>query len=236
VTPEAAKPEIVVKFGGRVVQKVILTGQARVTIGRTPENTIMLDNIGVSRHHATIDFFGGKPLLTDNNSLNGTFVNTRKIEAVELQDGDLIDISKFTLEYVDHESGQTPGDEISGTMFLDTRKQRELISQNRAGSAALVQASTFRLISEGSMDRQDFYLDASVTTLGKSAGAGIQVRGLFVAPFQAQIVLENGSYYLMNIGHRRKTFLNGNKVVNRIKLRLEDRIQVGKSLFRFTTG
>ena len=73
-------------------------------------------------------------------------------------------------------------------------------------------------------------------TLGKSAGAGIQVKGLFVAPFQAQIVLENGSYYLMNIGHRRKTFLNGNKVVNRIKLRLEDRIQVGKSLFRFTTG
>lgn len=229
-------PEIVVKFGGRVVQKVILTGQARVTIGRTPENTVMLDNIGVSRHHATIDFFGGKPLLTDNNSLNGTFVNTRKIEAVELQDGDLIDISKFTLQYVDHESHQAPGDEISGTMFLDTRKQRELISQNRAGSAAMVQASTFRLISEGPMNQQDFYLDASVTTLGKSAGAGIPVKGFFVAPFQAQIVLENGSYYLMNIGHHRKTFLNGNKVVNRIKLRLEDRIQVGKSMFRFTAG
>ena len=109
VPAETAMPEIVVKFGGRVVQKVILTGQARVTIGRTPENTIMLDNIGVSRHHATIDFFGGKPLLTDNNSLNGTFVNTRKIEAAELQNGDLIDISKFTLQYVDHTPQATPG-------------------------------------------------------------------------------------------------------------------------------
>jgi pSer/pThr/pTyr-binding forkhead associated (FHA) protein len=235
-TAETAMPEIVVKLGGRTLQKIILTGYPRVTIGRTPENTVVLDNMGVSRHHATIDFFGGKPLLTDNQSMNGTFLNARKITTQELQDGDVIDIGKFTLQYLENDAQKTPGEEVSGTMFLDTCKQRELINQNKSTSQALVQASTFRLVSEGSINQQDFYLDAAVTTMGKSPGAGIQVKGFFIAPFQAQIVLENGAYYLMNIGRRRTTFLNGNKVVARVRLRLEDRIQVGRSLFRFTAG
>jgi pSer/pThr/pTyr-binding forkhead associated (FHA) protein len=235
-TAETAMPEIVVKLHGRTLQKVILTGYTRVTIGRTPENTIVLDNMGVSRHHATIDFFGGQPLLTDNNSMNGTFLNACKITAQELQNGDVIDIGKFTLQYLESDSLKAPSGEVSGTMFLDTHKQRDLISQNKSTGQALAQASTFRLVSEGAISQQDFYLDAAVTTIGKSPGAGIQVKGFFTAPYQAQIVLENGVYYLMNLGSRRTTLLNGDKVVARVRLRVEDLIKVGRSLFRFTAG
>lgn len=71
-----------------------------ITIGRLPENTISIANMGVSRRHVKIEEDTDHTyLLTDLNSLNGTFVNGKRIKKVTLHDGDKISIGKYTIVY-----------------------------------------------------------------------------------------------------------------------------------------
>lgn len=62
-----------------------------VTIGRAPDNDVVLDSPGVSRYHARIGYTTGEPLLADAGSLNGTFVNGEPVrEARRLVPTDLV--------------------------------------------------------------------------------------------------------------------------------------------------
>lgn len=70
------------------------------SIGRLPENTISIANMGVSRRHVKIEEDADRSyILSDLNSLNGTFVNGKRIKKVQLQHGDKIAIGKYTILY-----------------------------------------------------------------------------------------------------------------------------------------
>jgi len=68
-----------------------------LTIGRAPENSIVLDDRLVSREHARITSSDKGPIITDRKSANGVTVNGRRIEAQILKHGDTIQIGKFLL-------------------------------------------------------------------------------------------------------------------------------------------
>lgn len=57
-------------------------------IGRSEESEIVLLDPGVSRAHAIIEVAGGKALVRDLGSTNGTFLNGRRVETGSLRDGD----------------------------------------------------------------------------------------------------------------------------------------------------
>lgn len=62
-----------------------------LTVGRSPDSDVFLDNEKVSRYHAVIQRREGQVLLTDNASSNGTFVNGSRVSGtVHLRDGDRI--------------------------------------------------------------------------------------------------------------------------------------------------
>lgn len=61
-----------------------------LTLGRAPDNRVVLRDGRASRHHARIDARRGSLVLTDLGSTNGSFVNDRRIEAVALGEGDRI--------------------------------------------------------------------------------------------------------------------------------------------------
>lgn len=62
----------------------------RISIGRNPENTIVLDNGSVSSHHAEIIIEDGMALLRNLSSVNGTSVNGKEVTEITLFDGDEI--------------------------------------------------------------------------------------------------------------------------------------------------
>ncbi len=70
--------------------------------GRHPESDIFLDDITVSRRHAELRKRGdGRVELRDVGSLNGTYVNRKRIEeTVLLTGGDEVQIGKFKLVYL----------------------------------------------------------------------------------------------------------------------------------------
>ena len=58
------------------------------TVGRTNDANVVLDSLVVSKVHALLGVDNGKPFVQDLNSTNGTFVNGKPVQAVELNDGD----------------------------------------------------------------------------------------------------------------------------------------------------
>ena len=84
--------------GGRVGQSFPLTGE-KMTIGRSPETEIFLDDVTVSREHATLVRRGGDWYLDDSGSLNGTYVNRQRVDSHRLEDGDELQIGKFKLTF-----------------------------------------------------------------------------------------------------------------------------------------
>ena len=76
------------------------------TLGRWPDNDIVLPDRLVSRHHAHIHRVGTQFLLEDLDSTNGTFVNGERIKnQYPLQDGDSLQVPpRFQLRFVDSAS------------------------------------------------------------------------------------------------------------------------------------
>jgi pSer/pThr/pTyr-binding forkhead associated (FHA) protein len=72
----------------------------RMTIGRRPDFDIFLDDVTVSRDHALLVRRGGDLHLDDLGSLNGSYVNRRRIESHRLEDGDELQIGKYKLTFL----------------------------------------------------------------------------------------------------------------------------------------
>lgn len=71
-----------------------------VTVGRHPDSEIFLDDITVSRRHATFRRSTEGYVIDDEGSLNGTYVNRDRIDdAITLTGGDEVQIGKFRLIY-----------------------------------------------------------------------------------------------------------------------------------------
>lgn len=69
------------------------------TIGRDPQCDIFLNDMTVSRNHATIEVGPKGCIIRDSKSFNGTWVNDRMEETCLLRAGDVIQIGVFCLIY-----------------------------------------------------------------------------------------------------------------------------------------
>ena len=91
---------LVIRSGGnRTGQSFPLQGE-RMVIGRSPEAEVFLDDVTVSRDHAVLVRRSGAWFLDDSGSLNGTYVNRRRVDSHRLEDGDELQIDKYKLTYL----------------------------------------------------------------------------------------------------------------------------------------
>ena len=93
-----ARATLNVVRGPQVGISFVLTGEP-VTIGRSPQCTIFLNDMTVSRMHATIEQENGCYVIRDANSFNGVWVNNDSVEARALRPGDFIQIGTFCMQY-----------------------------------------------------------------------------------------------------------------------------------------
>ena len=228
-------PEIVVKYEDKVIERIV-TEKKRVSIGRTHDNDIVLENRGGSRKHATIEFNNNAAVIIDNESLNGTFVNNRKIHEEVLRDQDSITIGKYTLLYnreATHQGNEVAG--MDGTMVLNTRRQKTLLENDRVERQLVSKYGGSILLGEENAEFAEYRLDRDVTTLGKAKFVHIKARGMFLSGIQAKLVREPDGFMLVNLGRKGKTLING-EPIDQSLVKNGDIITVGKSTFKFVEG
>lgn len=95
---EEGKAIVVVRRGPNAGTKFFLDKDV-VSCGRNPSSDIFLDDVTVSRRHAEIRRKQVAFSLEDVGSLNGTFVNRRRVESSPLASGDEIQIGKFKMVF-----------------------------------------------------------------------------------------------------------------------------------------
>ena len=96
----AEGPALVVRSGGGRAGEHFSPQGERTTIGRSPDCDIFLDDVTVSRKHAELVQEDGRFTIRDLGSLNGTYVNRRRIESSPLSDGDELQIGKYRLTFL----------------------------------------------------------------------------------------------------------------------------------------
>ena len=98
VTGEGAT--LVIRSGGGRAGEVFNISGERLTIGRSPDAEVFLDDVTVSRNHALLVARRDGLYIDDLGSLNGTYVNRRRIESHKLQDGDELQVGKYKLTFL----------------------------------------------------------------------------------------------------------------------------------------
>jgi pSer/pThr/pTyr-binding forkhead associated (FHA) protein len=212
-----------------------------ITIGRLPENTICISNMGISRRHSKIERDSNNNyVLTDLNSLNGTFVNNTKVKKISLSHGDKITIGKYTILFEDAEkkepglvaqkTAEEPPHEINENLAMHEPahpvEQTSVVpeqSRDGAGSTAVLIEINKHVI---------YKLDKPLVTLGDSENDDVFVSGFLVD--QGHVVIERTGSELWI---RSQKFLgqfkvNGKKTKNHL-LQHKDRIEIGSSTFRY---
>jgi pSer/pThr/pTyr-binding forkhead associated (FHA) protein len=91
---------LVVRSGGGRAGEMFHPEGETTTIGRSPDCGIFLDDVTVSRKHAVLVKRDDGFFIEDQGSLNGTFVNRKRVESAQIDDGDELQIGKYRLTFL----------------------------------------------------------------------------------------------------------------------------------------
>ena len=211
-------PEIIVTLGGTVVNRYVFEKDI-VSIGRSRDNDLFIENLAVSRNHARIRQEGGRFFITDLNSANGTFVNGKQITKSELSHNDTIVIGKHSLLF-------------KSEVLSDVALISDAFGAERTMVVSRVPTALLRVI-RGKQKDQEFRVDKAEVTIGRGKGCGICLPDWFVGKEHAVIRRRGTAFVLRDVGSWRGTKVN-DQPVTETALKDGDEIQIGGTRFLFS--
>jgi pSer/pThr/pTyr-binding forkhead associated (FHA) protein len=224
-------PKIFLKFNEAVLKEIQLD-RPQLTIGRKPDNDLVIDNPAVSGHHARIVQEEGAYVIEDLGSTNGTFVNDKRIEKRPLKDHDRVLIGKHLLLYQDEARAAPPPSlpkafDSDKTVILDTQKQRELLKAEQATAPPKPKEKVGVLqVVSGQTDRKEYQLTGRLALIGSQDGATVRLTGWFAPKVAALIGRRSDSYNVSMSEEGKKILLNGTPVQGRSDLKDGDLLEV----------
>jgi hypothetical protein len=205
-----------------------------VRIGRSADNEVQIDNVALSRYHASIERMGDVHVLKDFGSHNGTFLNGDPVIGRRaLNDGDQIGVGKYKLLY------QLPS---SGRAAMEVRDVAAYAVAGETDLTILLPEARERpcpfvaVLEEPAAGREPprvHPLLQDIFVLGSSEGACDLV--LADAPPRAAAVIRGWrGFQLLALGPSVRR--NGAEVVDRAELSNDDELVVGGARFRYRVG
>lgn len=206
--------KLILKFESSVLKEVPV-GAKDVSIGRSPDNGLVIDNPAVSYHHARVFSEEGRLMLEDFGSMNGTFVNGQRVKTVALKPGDSVAIGKHTIVVNDGNVAVDPwappeanlppkpvAPRIDETMMLGTKARHDFLQRvAAAGESTQMAPSRLKIptliVRSGKTEQSEYILSDKLTVIGKSALATVKLKGWFIPKAAAQINRrEDNSYFI----------------------------------------
>ena len=234
-------PRLILKFDDLVISECTVGRQA-VSIGRLPDNDLVVDNAGVSGRHARVFKQGDQIVVEDLKSTNGTFVNNKPVTSQALKDGDSILVGKHTIVF-DQAGGEAPAEvefktellpELGGTMMLDTERHRSLLSGTGLDAAkaapAAAKVGTLTVL-DGRSDQSEYTLTSHTSMIGKAETSLVRLKGWFKPKAALAIARKGTGYSATALGG--KTLINGEQLNGRRDLKDGDVLQVSGLTLEF---
>ena len=215
------------------------------TIGRLDTNDIQIDNLSVSGNHCQIAMQQGQYILQDNDSTNGTAVNGKRIsEPHNLQDGDIIAISKHTLKFSESDASspsatqnENSGQHISdagSTMMINRAQMNNLLDEHRIEDASKKgQVISWLEWRNKKQATGTLALNRGRITIGKSNNAELQTGGWVFTPYISASVTYQSEGYVIEPGKGTKVKINRRVIHKAEKLHHGDQVEVRSISFTF---
>ncbi len=210
-------------------QEFNLTGK-KVTIGRAPTSEIQLQDAKASRTHAQLELTEAGYILQDLNSTNGTRVNGRKIDRVELVAGDVIAIGACALRYeVDAPLEPTIIEHINSEAELEATLAESSLSMT------LSDTSVTRLVVNTAEETWEVPFTQEAISVGRHPDNDIVLDHPKVSRNHARFERSGDRFLVKDLQSRNGTWL-GSKRIEELVLNSSDTIRIGDSQLVFKGG
>lgn len=130
--------KLILSLDGVLIQEYPLN-KDRITIGRKPDNDIVINNLAVSSSHAAIVTIGNDSFMEDLDSTNGLTVNGTPTKKHFLQNNDVVEIGKYMLKYFNDHVTQTSSADFEKTMILRSPAASFKVQTEKSGDTGLFQ-------------------------------------------------------------------------------------------------
>ncbi|OBA79471.1 hypothetical protein A9W99_20580 [Mycobacterium sp. 1164966.3] len=122
---------------------VVVLSDRTTTVGRAPDNTLWLDDPGLSRRHCEFRRSGRHWLLRDLGSFNGSYVNNLAVTEHTLRAGDRIQLASTVLYFVPDEGsgGEAPTAPTSKAALAESKESQRITSQKLRDITALIETT-----------------------------------------------------------------------------------------------
>ena len=229
--------KVLLKYKGAVVKEVIIDREA-ITIGRKPDNDIVIDNQAVSGHHAKILLNNNIITIVDLSSLNGTYLSGQPISQSELYDGDSITIGVHTLDIysdkkrdTDQKKFAVQGRSMEETMIITSSDKKKPLSPSDDKAAAHDALGGFVVV-EGTADKKEYEFRERVSMIGSQEGSLIVLKGFFAPKIAALVNRRKEGYFITPSGGT-KLKVNSKEIDQRYDLKDGDIVDVGTLKLQF---
>ncbi len=212
-------------LGGKVVGEYEIHSPV-VSVGRSTDCDIVIDNAAVSAFHAVLSQRDGKLLVEDAASTNGVMSDGFKKQAVELKPGEAVDIAgKYSIRLVTEPIGVAT--RVDAPKAIDEGQQHSTVLVDTATLAQLSQSARPAYLTLSSDKRNSWVvrLDKTTTTIGRGRDCDLRVGGLFTQAKVAVIEKRQDGYYLC-IPEGREIELDGRRVNGELRLEEGNRLRV----------
>ena len=207
-------------------------------IGREVNNDLVINNMGVSSHHAIITQKDNQFFIEDLDSTNGSFLNSEKITSrQQINPHDTIIIGKHSIKFSDWSQTEN-----------NTSSQRELI-QASADETVIINKSQLEKANQttGFDPSQKHYylmikgeltgikkllLEKDHYSIGKANDNNIRLGGWFTPAYIAEIEKVRHGFYITPL-KKNKVKINGDIINSRLILSNNDQIQIKNLSLRF---
>ena len=211
-----------------------------ISIGRTADNDVVIDNMGVSNHHAIISKKDNLFFIEDLNSTNGTFLNSQKLSSrqrISIQDS--IIIGKHTLKFSEwshsNNIGSSPANPVNDTTDSTVILSRGKVTEINQATAKDSQAKLFYLILRGEFtDINKLLLTENNYGIGKSKDNEIRLGGWFTPAYIANIEKIGHSFYISPL-KKNTVKLNDSFINSSTLLSASDEIKIKSLFLKFLT-
>lgn len=232
-------PKLLLKFNAAVIKEIAMDKES-ISIGRKPDNDVVIDNPAISGHHCRLTLEGGGYYVEDLDSTNGTFVNEKRIKKSGLHHNDVVGLAKHAVVFLNEAelaADGAPRPSSDATMVLTPQKQAELVAASSAAAKpAGAEKSAWLRVLKGAVDAGEYQLKGMSTYIGKSDRVQIQIKGsgLFgSAPEVAASVHRKPEGYMLVAVTEGYPVVNGAKVSGSVVLKEGDMIDCGSTTMVF---
>ncbi len=186
--------------------------RTELSIGRTTDNEIILQNSSVSRKHAILYIDHDMVFIQDLGSVNGVQVDDVPVQgSVQVTEQSQVKIGTFKLfiEYV------SPAESERGGF------QTAVVHPNQAHGKIVV--------INGPQAGKEFYLFEPITSIGRTEENDITLAHISVSRHHSRLKLEdNGSYVVTDPNSSNGTFVRSNRVVQGMRAWHGDQVRFGQ--------